>query len=235
MRTLPFLSLLVAVLFLGLPACRSSAQDPNPMELRTYEVPKGTVRALVTTVKDALYLDEHKVIGRATVTPDGRLAVLAPQNVQANVQILVDEVAKHPPTYDQTITLEYWVVVAKAASSPQPSSPSLHDVQPALDEIVKSQGPATFTLAQRARVSSLHDEKGVVDNDGLKVIQTAVQTNDGVYVNLNLAFEKSYLETRVHLTADRIVVLGAVGEAPSPDGTTLYYLVRFAPRDGQPR
>lgn len=231
------LALLPVLALTFLTACRSGPSEANPLELRTYEVPKGTVRALTTTIKDALTLDEKTTIGRATVTPDGRLAVLAPQNVQANVQQLIEEVASHPPKYDQTIELHYWVVLGKPMATPQPPVPGAGEIQPALDEIVKSQGPQAFTVAQRVQLSSLHDEKSVVESEKLRVIQMAVQTSDGVYARIDIQFEKgNNLETRVRLLPDRIVVLGAIGQrgGDAADGATLYYVVRLAPRvDGK--
>src|SRR5207244_11542564 len=111
------------------------------------------------------------------------------------------------------------------------------EIQPALDEIAKTQGPQTFTVAQRVRLSSLNGDDGKVEADQLKITQKAAQTNDGVDALVGIQFAKNdKLETRVHLAGDRIVVLGATAQpgGDAPEGTTLYYVVRVAPRpDGQ--
>jgi hypothetical protein len=116
------------------------------------------------------------------------------------------------------------------------------EIQPALDEIVRSQGPQTFTLAERVRLSSLNGEDGKVDTEQVKIWQKAAQTNDGVDALVGIQFAKNdksvfenRLETRIHLGADRIVVLGATSQhSDAPDGSTLYYVVRVAPRaDGK--
>src|SRR3954469_10191629 len=88
---------LLAIAALLLSGCRSAPQeDASALVLRTYDVPKGTARSLVSTLKEALWIGgtEQKTAGRAVITPDGRLAVLATPNVHAGVQALVDEVAK---------------------------------------------------------------------------------------------------------------------------------------------
>src|SRR5204862_5513126 len=138
---------------------------------------------------------------------------------------------KHPPTFDQTIELHYYVVLGKPAASPQPSPTGAGDIQAALDEIIKSQGPQAFTVAQRARLSTLNGELGKLEGDKLKIAQKAVQTNDGVDAWVSVDFSgNDKLESRVHLVPDRIVVLGATGQrSDTPDGTTLYYVVRGAP------
>ena len=230
----PALAALVAV-FAG---CHSAPkEDTDALVLRTYDVPKGSARSVVATLTDTFWMGEQqKRLGRAAITPDGRLAVLASQNVQVGVQTLVDEITKHPPTYDQSIELHYFVLLGKPAASPQPPPVGVSEIQPALDEIARSQGPQTFTLAQRVRLSSLNGDDGKVETEQLKVTQKAAQTNDGVDAIIGIQFAKTdKLETRIHLGADRIAVLGATSQhSDAPDGSTLYYVVRVAPRaDGK--
>jgi hypothetical protein len=234
--------LVVALLAGFSSACRAAPpDDTNALVLRTYDVPKGSARAFISTFKDTFWMggksdgSEMKLIGRAAITPDGRLAVLATPNVQAGVQTLVDEVAKHPPTYEQSIELHYFVLVGKAAASPQPPPAGVSEIQPALDEITRSQGPQTFTLAQRVRLTSQNGDEGKVEAEQLKIYQKTAQTNDGVDANILIEFAKNRVDTRVHLGSDRIVVLGSTSQqADASDGSTLYYVVRVAPRaDGK--
>jgi hypothetical protein len=226
---------LIALLTTG---CRGAPpEDANALLLRTYDVPKGAARAVVSTLNATFWMgDQQKLPGRASVTPDGRLVVLATQNVQVGVQTLVDEVTKHPPTFEQSIELHYFVILGKPAPSPQPPPAGVTEIQPALDEITRSQGPQTFTLAQRVRLMSQNGDDGKVETEQLKVHQKAAQTSDGVDANLGIQFAKNdKIDTRVHLAADRIVVLGATSpHGDTPDGSTLYYVVRVAPRsDGK--
>ena len=228
-------SLLFSLLLLA--GCRSPTPQ-DAIELRTYDVPKGTASALVKTITSVMWMGENNNIGRAVVTPDGRLAVLATPSVQTGVQTLIDEVAKHPPTSEQTVELHYFLVLGKPAGSAQPLPPGVSEIAPALDEIAHSQGPQTFTLAQRVALSSLRDEEGRLDNfeAKLEIRQTATQTNEGVYAKLSIRWKDDKMETRVQLAPDRMVVLGATGQhvGDASDGTTLYYVVRVAPRaDGK--
>lgn len=218
----------VAIAFLFLTACHSATHD-DVIELRTYDVPKGTAGELVNTIKDVLWMNENKNVGRVAVTPDGRLAVLATPPVQSGVQQLIDEVTKHPPKADPTVTLHYFLVLGKPGAAPYPNG--VGEIKPALDEIVKSQGPQTFSLAGRATLSSLHDEEARLDNSDLKleIRQFAVQTTDGVYAKLSIRLNEDKVETRVQLSGDRIVVLGTTGHTGDADGATLYYVVRVAP------
>ena len=233
----PVLSLALLFSLLLLAGCHSQT-PPEAMELRTYEVPKGTSGALVKTITSVMWMGENNNIGRAVATPDGRLAVLATPSVQTGVQTLVDEVAKHPPTSEHTVELHYFLVLGKPAASAQPLPPGVSEIAPALDEITRSQGPQAFTLAQRVALSSLRDEEGRLDNfeAKLEIRQTATQTNEGVYAKLSIRWKDDKMETRVQLAPDRMVVLGATGQhvGDASDGTTLYYVVRVAPRaDGK--
>lgn len=228
----------LAALVAVLTGCHSApTEDTNALVLRTYDVPKGSARSVVSTLDNTFWVGtDQKRIGRAAITPDGRLAVLASQNVQTGVQTLVDEITKHPPTYEQSIELHYFVLLGKPAASPQPPPAGVSEIQPALDEIARSQGPQTFTLAQRVRLSSLNGDDGKVETEQVKISQKAAQTNDGVDAIIGIQFAKNdKLETRIHLDADRIAVLGATSQhSDAPDGSTLYYVVRVAPRaDGK--
>jgi hypothetical protein len=239
---IPILVLLSVLVPLA--ACRSTPPPEQALELRIYDVPKGTAGALATTLKDVTWLGEvaggatgGRNIGRAVVTPDGRLAVLATPAVQAGAQTLVDEVTTHPPQAEQSVELQYFIVYGKPAPSPQPLPPGGAEIKPALDEIVRAQGPQTFTIAQRVRLTSLHDEEGRLDDVDakLEIRQQPVQTNDGVYAKLLIRWKADKIETKVRLAPDRLVVLGSTGEKPTDGGGgTLYYVVRIAPRaDGQ--
>jgi hypothetical protein len=225
-----------------LPACQKAPPpaDPNPLELRTYDVPKGVARGLQTVVKDVFWVaDKTPPVGRATITPDGRLAVVAPRNVQEGVQALVDNVVKNPPMLEPTISLHYWLLVAHPAAAPSPTPPGAKEVEPALVEIQKSTGPQTFTGIQKVDLSTLSDEWGSVEASNLKIKQHAVQTSDGVFadITVDLVRNPGRLDTKVHLKPDQVVVLAATSPQPGDAGEseTLYYLVRIAPHpDGRP-
>jgi hypothetical protein len=226
-----------AALVAILTGCHSTPTEDTTLVLRTYDVPKGTGRSVISTLDNMFWMgDQQKRIGRASITPDGRLAVLASQSVQTGVQSLVDEITKHPPNYEQSVELHYFVLLGKPAASPQPPPPGVNEIQPALDEIARSQGPQTFTVAQRVRLASLNGDDGKVETEQVKISQKAAQTNDGVDGIIAIQFAKfDRVETRIHLGVDRIVVLGAASQhSDAPDGSTLYYVVRVAPRaDGK--
>ena len=246
MRPLPILTKLAScALLMLLAACHSPPHD-EAIELRTYDVPKGTASLLVSAFKDVMWMGENKLVGRAIVTPDGRLAVLATPGVQAGVQSLVDEVTKHPPlaATDPTVELHYFLVLGKPAATAQPYPAGVDEIKEGLDEIVRGQGPQTFTLAQRAALRSLNDDDGRLDNvagdkhDGAKldIKQKAARTSDGIYARISIRWNDDNVDTRVHLAPDKIVILGAAGQhaGDAADGATLYYLVRVAPHaDGK--
>ncbi len=94
---------LVAVLaVLSFAACESRSSTstnsvngvPTNLVLRTYDVPNNGAQRLRGVLKDLLWFgsegkDSNKYVGRADVGPDGRLIVLAPENVHEGVKTLV--------------------------------------------------------------------------------------------------------------------------------------------------
>jgi hypothetical protein len=229
------LKLSFVLLFL---ACQKVPSGEGPLELRIYDPPKSSVRALVNTLNGTMWFNENKVAGRCSITPDGRLAVLATQEVQAGAQALVDEVIKHPPPADPSIDLHYWVLLGRPDPSKPAPAPDLAEIQPALAEIARTAGPQAFTVAQRARLTSLHNERASVQADRLEVHQNAVRTGEDTFASIELKYGTAdKIETRVHLQPEQIVVLGATGQnstADSTQGATLYYVVRAASRADAP-
>lgn len=227
-------------------SCHTPAHEEN-LELHIYDAPKGTSGMLAGVLRDITWMGENnKLAGRATVTPDGKLAVLATPGIQKGVEALVDEVAKNPPpsVADPTIALDYFFVVGKPSAKPEPYPAGVDEIKAGLDEIVRAQGPQTFTVAERATLTSQNDTDGKLYNDiegdkksqKLEVQQKATRTSEGVFASVSLRWNENKLDTRVQLGGDKIVVLGATGaNASDPtDGSTLYYLVRVSPRaDGK--
>src|SRR5579859_5225268 len=170
----PTLQALLAAAALALlpTGCQKPASDADALELRIYDPPKGAARAIANMLNSTMYLNEHKTAGRCQLTPDGRVAFLATAEVQKGAEALVAEVSKHPPPVDQTIELRYWVLLGRpAAGNAEPPPAELAEIAPALAEISRAAGPQTFTVAQRARLSSLSSERAKVQADRLEVTQ----------------------------------------------------------------
>jgi hypothetical protein len=241
MRVRLALALAFVLVLVGAAGCRSAPpEDGNAMVLRIYDVPKGTARPLLFSLKDALWLDDTKKnIGRSTLTPDGRIAVLAPANIQVGIEDLVHGLGKNPPPPEQTIDIHYFVLLGKPVASAAPPPPGVAEIQPAIDEIVRSQGQQAFTLAKRVSLAALSDEDGRLDGEELEIRQRCTQTGDDVFGMLEIRYGKTdKITTRVHFAKDRIIVLGATGQhgGEAADGSTLYYVARVAPHaDGHAR
>ena len=87
---------------IAISACNPASPQPPAkaeMELQIYDVPQGTsgdlkqaLARVLGNVKDST----EPSTGRVTLTPDGRLVVLAPERIQAGVRAIVDQVSKRP-------------------------------------------------------------------------------------------------------------------------------------------
>ena len=122
-----------------------------------YDVPKGSAGALVNAIRDVMWTSENKAIGRAVVTPDGRLVVLAAPGIQSGVQTLVEEVAKHPPQGAQTVELHLFSRAREARRDPATSIPlGVGEIAQALDEVEPFAGAAGVhpRAARRALVAA---------------------------------------------------------------------------------
>lgn len=243
-------TLLVALTVLVFTSCeqRSSAVTaagavPTNLVLRSYEVPGGGAQRLRAVLGQLLWFgsegkDSNKYVGRADVGPDGRLIVLAPESVHEGVKALVASVTASPLKEPGTIRLSYWVVTGTPGKSEAPLAPALTEVQPALAELEKNDGPMSFTLVEKLQVSSLSGEQGKLNGRDTSVRQQATLLEGQLTADLSLDRMGQHLETRVRLAPGQLVVMASSG-APTKDqtdsGRTVYFLVRAAPNDGAGR
>ncbi len=234
---------LAPALALILGACTSQMTAPAPskpeMELQIYDVPQGTAGDLrqaltrvLTTVKDS----NEPSTGRVTVTPDGRMVVLAPEKVQAGVRAIVEQVSKRPSAPPPRVDMNYWFVVARRGAKGELPA-ELSEIKPALDELVRSQGPMQFRRLDHLKLSTLAGDSGRVDNgDSISVRHDVSTTAGAVLARVTLNAGRRILDTMVQLKPEQLVVLGQSGwkdgEGKTDEEQTLFYVMRADLRNG---
>ena len=253
------LSTTLLVLSLAAASCavdtRSATLPPPPaasapattalseLVLRSYEVPNDGAAQMRSVLKDVMWFgsggqdNKGQFVGRADVSPDGRLLVLASAGVQEGVRGLIEQMSKNPGKARSTIEISYWLVEgtpSTAKENPRPAS--LTEVSPALAEIEKADGPQQFKLQEKVAVRSLTGEYAAVDGRQWRVGQTASVLSSGVSAEIKInTHGPQHLDTRVKLQPGQIAVLGSsgAGEKDKDSVGSLYYLIRAAIHDGQ--
>jgi len=243
---------LAVALVLALSACNvpqaSTAPARPEMVLQVYDVPQGAagdLRQALARVLDNAPKDSHELpTGRVTVTPDGRLIVLAPEKVQAGVRAVVDQVARRPAVAPPRVDMNYWFVLGKPAPAGEEAelSPELAEIKPALDELVRTQGPMQFRKMEHLRMSTIAGESGRVDSGEVSVRHDVSTTSGVVLARVSLRAGPRTLDTTVQLEPEQLVVLGQGGwkddRAKDAEEQTLFYVMRAdlrnAPESKQP-
>jgi hypothetical protein len=240
----------VALSSLVFAACKMGGPDapstpggvPGNLVLRSYEVPADGAPQIRSVLKDVLWFgsdgkDSQRWVGRVDLGPDGRLVVLASEGVQAGVKGLIDSLAANPPKPQPALQLDYWLVTAVPGKGAAPG-PGLTELAPALAEIEKTDGPQTFTLAEKLTVTSVSGENASVRGRDAEVRQTATATASGVLAQLQVNRFANSIDTRVKLAPGQIVVLGSSGARPKDKEEavgSIYFMIRAATHDGQGR
>lgn len=234
---------LAAALLMALCSCTTQVSPPAPakpeMVLQIYDVPQGAAADLRTAL--ARVLDTPKdspevPTGRVTVTPDGRLIVLAPEKVQVGVRAVVDQVAKRPAVAPPVIAMNYWFVLARKIPADQKAElpVELSEIKPALDELVRTQGPMQFRRLEHLKNSTISGESGRVDNgDAISARHDVTTTGGVVMARVSLNTGRRSVDTTVQLKPEQLVVLGQSGwkddrakDAKDDDEQTLFYVMR---------
>ena len=236
---------LAAALVMAFCACTTQVAPPpkTDMELQIYEVPQGTAGDLRTALARVLgNVNDAKepATGRVTVTPDGRMVVLAPEKVQAGVRAIVEQVSKRPSVPPARIDMNYWFVLAKKIPPADKAElpVELAEIKPALDELVRTQGPMQFRTLEHLKNSTIAGEHGRVDNGESVSASHDVSTTSGVVLaRVSLNTGRRNIDTTVQLKPGQLVVLGQSGwkDKDAKDGAeeqTLFYVMRADLRNG---
>lgn len=235
--------LLSALLVTGCHLAENAAAN-NPMAglvLRTYDVPAGQAQRLRSALKEVLWFgsdgkDSNKWVGRVDVGPDGRLIVLASEPVHEGVKALVASVAANPVKEPESVSLTYWVV--NATPGQEQSEPMPAELEPALAEVKKAEGPQRFSLVEKLSVSSLSGERGLLNGRDTSVEQFVTSMNGALTADLRLERSGQRISTRVRLAPGKTVVLASSGapakEANEPARSVLF-IVKATPSGGDGR
>lgn len=236
---------LVLCAALALTGCRlgeQPASDPlGGLVLKSYEVPKGSAQRLRGVLKEVLWFgsdgkDSNKYVGRVDVAPDGRLLVLASEPVHEGVKALVASMAANPVKEPEAITLTYWVVAATPGQ--EQSQPLPPELEPAMTEVKKAEGPAAFAVIEKLSVTSLTGERGVLNGRDSTVDQWITASGDALTGDLRIERAGQMIKTRVRLTPGKLLVLASSG-MPTKDANdanrSVLFIVKATPSGGDAR
>jgi hypothetical protein len=234
---------LVYLAALALGACAPSPAPSSPekpeMQLRFYEVPPSAARDLRNALNSALEGGKESKdaveYGRASVAPDGRLMLLAPERMQQSVATMMEQVAKHPNVPPTRIDMSYWFVAGKHGTGETPAE--LAELKPALDEIVRAQGPTQFRELEKLKLSSLSGgDSGSVHGASVDARQRLTMAQGMVLAELRLSRGSLNLDTTVHIKPGQLLVLGQSGflKGANEEGDALFYIIRADVHDAGP-
>jgi hypothetical protein len=202
------------------------------MVLASYEVPAGTVREMRSALNGVLGNIKEATetpLGRANITPDGRLLVLAPEKLQAGIHAMVEQASKRPNAMPARVETTVWFVIGKRGG--KGATASLQEIQPALDEIVKAQGPMQFRELEQIKVSTLSGEDGKVNGEMAHARQEVTVNGGVVLARLSLNAGTKAIETSVQTRSGQTVVLAQSGWKDGEEEAALFYVIRADIRD----
>jgi len=223
------------------PAAGSKQNQPPPLTLKSYDVPKNQGGQVKQILGKVFYGVKDKVAARAALSPDGQLVVVAPDTIQAGVKQLIDKMATRKVPAPASVEVTYWLVVGRPAAK-MAIPAELGAVKPSLGTVMKAGGtPMEFALLERLRVRSLADRTGSTQGVYARLRQTVSFVGGRIVGDLDISVKRgksrSQLETRVVLDESKQLVLGEAGFEPPADlwplrtGTTktrstIYYVIQ---------
>lgn len=135
------------------------ARPPQPMVVRSYEVPPEIAREVAEVLSSALGAPRPNaamtpMIGRAIVAPGGQIVVTAAPEVQKGVAQVIAGIAARtlPPT--PVVHFDLWIVTGTPGTAPARGTAIPEEVSPALDSLRKSRGDLHFQLVDHLSTSA---------------------------------------------------------------------------------
>lgn len=236
-----FLCLTLFLSACTLPRSDAHSDPADAMVLRTYEVPPGSAQRIRGALMEVFKFgfvekDAPRYVARADVTPDGRLVVLASEQVQDGVKRFVESVAKNPPKGPESVALTYWVLSSVPGAEQKEPIPS--ELVPALDEVRKADGAQAFTLVEKLTLSSVSGEWAKLNGRDTSVDQWVTASATEMTADVRLERAGQRLSTRVRLAPGKLAVLASSG-APSKDSNdppkSVLFIVKATPSGGDGR
>lgn len=213
---------LVTVMVGGCGRPSAPADGPEPVELRTYQVPPERQVELRDALRGA-FGSGDSAVGRVTSGPGGVLLVTAPPSIQAGVRELVesDLTGPGPSGPAVSIRMTYWILAGRPLPPSSADTPfrilgtrPTQVIEPALAEIARVAGPTEFAVLDVVRLTSLAQDTATIAGPTGQVTQTAIVDDDRVVADVRLnpvgpAF--SLTSSRVVIGRSQVVVLAEAG------------------------
>ncbi|MFC1495168.1 hypothetical protein ACFL6W_07805 [Thermodesulfobacteriota bacterium] len=209
-----FLSLIV---FVGCnePKGEFEQRFEDLLVLKSYEVPEKLSKEISQDLNNLLYFNEPR-IGRATLSPDGQLLVVAPKNFHTGVKDIIEQIKKNNPDPSPSVEVNYWIVAGRKAESPAKLD-EFGEIYTALGTIQNTQGNMEFKLLDRVVVtSSSKNTQTRLGGADVSIKQTVSAFGDGSLVIISSIkmsnAPRSIIETELETRSGELVVLGQLSQ-----------------------
>jgi hypothetical protein len=245
MNRIPLILVPLAIVAVLLPLVACSGAEARDeaapeVELRVYQVPEAYKNEIWRQLRDALETSSESPVGRVARGPRDTLLVTAPANIQENVEQLLHDLAElGDPPPPEPVVLSYWMVLGRPGNETGPpltnaGRTNLDAIEPALREIVSTDGPTEFLLIDQIRLASMGGDRSAASGSEAQVEQRTAVRNGRIVAELQLTLHGNRMETQVVLEPRQLLVLGHAGyRGPMPHAfeddedsyVTLYYVV----------
>lgn len=223
MRLHTLLSILLALFLMT--GCQQTV-DSTPV-VQTYAVPEHAKSDILEAVNRVLTASEKKTVGQASLLPNNKLLVVAPEAIQQELAKVLQELQNLPAPKHNMLQSQYWVLQARPRTNEQASNtiPELND---ALAAIEKAQGPLQFQLLERLEVTTVNGHRAEIKGRHAAIEQNLDWTETAVAGSLTVQNGRGELalNTDISLPPGKTLVLGMMASPSEPD-TSLYYVARF--------
>lgn len=206
---------------------------PEALVMRAYDVPAVYAPEVAGVVNRMLWRGQNLPReGNAETGMGGLLIVTAPAGIHPGVEQLVTRLKEKAPAPPATVEITYWALTGVPAEAPSVPA-ALEEVKPALEAVLKNEGPRVFNLLEKQRIRSMAGYEAEVLGRHFEIGQNASAREGRVSAQLRIRSHKTKasLQTFVQLPADELLVLGqAAIEVPDTlqdqPRASVYYIVR---------
>ena len=154
---------ILSLFFLVACGSRDAGTDATQMTMQVHAVPPDRAEELRDRLNYVLSASEDSRLGKVSVSAQGQLLVLAPARLQPSIEASLKDILTASPQQSglakalPQLQLRFWSV--DAMSGEGTDSEGLKDIEPALQELRRSEGAMHFLLRDRTESVSMPGEE----------------------------------------------------------------------------
>lgn len=198
---------LVALALGYLVGTRRGGELPTAPVMKSYQVPAERANEVRNALNNIFWQGKDDTrMGHAQLFNGGILLVRAPEEIQAGVGQLIQQLSTQKQPKVSNIHIDYWLVTGD--ESRQSNTEKFKELSPVLSSITKADGPRAFRILEHLASNSISGQKVILKGSIVDSKLTAGLVDGHISLDTDLRSAFGDVESSTRLGSGEFIVLG---------------------------